>query len=100
MRNELGAIMIQLLEKFRALSDYRKCKQLKFNMGEIMFMSLLAILAGANGYQDMELWIKAKKRELKQLLGYSFIAPADNTALALVSRYRTQPIDEAICDQG
>ena len=70
---------MQLLESFRELPDYRKCKQLKFNVGEVMFMALLAILAGANGYMDMELWIKSKKRELSKILGHSFIAPADNT---------------------
>jgi hypothetical protein len=71
--------MTQLLDKFRELPDYRKCKQLKFNIGETMFISLLAILSGANGYMDMELWIKAKKRELQKFLGHPFIAPADNT---------------------
>jgi hypothetical protein len=71
--------MTQLLDKFRGLPDYRKCKQLKFNVGEIMFMSLLATLSGANGYMDMEIWIKSKKRELQKFLGHAFIAPADNT---------------------
>jgi len=71
--------MAQLLEQFRELPDYRKCKQLKFNVGEVMFMSLLAILAGANGYVDMEMWIKSKKRELKGVLGHSFITPVANT---------------------
>ena len=47
--------MAQLLEEFKGLPDYRKCKQLKFNVGEVMFMSLLALLAGANGYVDMDL---------------------------------------------
>jgi len=71
--------MTQLLDKFRELPDYRKCKQLKFNVGEIMFMALLATLSGANGYMDMEFWIKSKKRELQKFLGHPFIAPADNT---------------------
>ena len=71
--------MTQLLDKFRELPDYRKCKQLKFNVGEIMFISLLATLSGANGYMDMEIWIKSKKRELQKFLGHAFIAPADNT---------------------
>jgi len=53
--------MIQLLVKFKELPDYRKCKQLKFNVGEIMFMSLLATLSHANGCMDMEFWIKSKK---------------------------------------
>jgi len=71
--------MKQLLDKFRELPDYRKYKSLKFNVGEVMFMSLLATLSGANGYMDMETWIKSKKRELQKFLGHPFIAPADNT---------------------
>lgn len=71
--------MTQLLDKFKELPDYRKCKQMKFNVGEILFISLLAILSGANGYEDMELWIKSKKRELRKFLKHSFIPPADNT---------------------
>ncbi len=71
--------MIYLLERFQQLPDYRKCKQLKFNIGETLFMSLLALLSGANGYMDMEIWIKSKKKELTKLLGHPFIAPADNT---------------------
>ncbi len=71
--------MVYLLQRFKELPDYRKCKQLKFNVGETLFMSLLALLAGANGYMDMEIWIKSKKKELTKLLGHPFIAPADNT---------------------
>ena len=58
--------MTQLLDKFRTLPDYRKTKNIKFNVGEILFISLLATLSGANGYVDMELWIKSKKRELQK----------------------------------
>ena len=71
--------MSNLLQRFQQLPDYRKCKQRKFNVGETLFMSLLALLAGANGYVDMEIWIKSKKKELTKLLGHPFIAPADNT---------------------
>ncbi len=71
--------MTHLLKRFQQLPDYRKCKQLKFNVGETLFMSLLALLSGANGYADMEMWIKSRKKELAKLLGHPFIAPADNT---------------------
>ena len=86
--------MIQLLEKFRELPDYRKCKQVKFNVGEILFMSLLAILSGANGYVDIETWIKAKKRELQKFLGHTFIAPADNTIRNVFLNIDTQELDK------
>lgn len=71
--------MRTLLETFRELPDYRKCKQLKFNVGEVMYMSLLAMLAGANGYEDMALWIKSKREELSKVLGHRFIPPAYTT---------------------
>jgi hypothetical protein len=85
--------MTQLLDKFRELPDYRKCKQLKFNVGEIMFMSLLATLSGANGYMDMEIWIKSKKRELQKFLGHAFIPPADNTIRNVFLNIDTKKLD-------
>jgi len=85
--------MIYLLDKFRELPDYRKCKQLKFNVGEILFMSLLATLSGANGYADMEAWIKTKKRELQKFLGHPFIAPADNTIRNVFLNIDTEKLD-------
>jgi len=72
-------MMKTLLERFRELPDYRKCKQLKFNVGEVMYMSLLAMLSGANGYSDIALWIKSKKEELRKVLGHGFIPPAYTT---------------------
>jgi hypothetical protein len=86
--------MTQLLDKFRELPDYRKCKQLKFNVGEIMFMSLLATLSGANGYTDMEIWIKSKKRELRKFFGHAFIAPADNTIRNVFLNIDTNALDK------
>ncbi len=85
--------MTQLLNKFRELPDYRKCKQLKFNVGEILFLSLLATLSGANGYADMEAWIKTKKRELEKFLGHAFIAPADNTIRNVFLNIDTEELD-------
>jgi len=90
--------MTQLLDKFRELPDYRKCKQLKFNVGEIMFMSLLATLSGANGYLDMEIWIKSKKRELQKFLGHVFIAPADNTIRNVFLNIDTTKLDKLFED--
>lgn len=90
--------MTQLLDKFRELPDYRKCKQLKFNVGEVLFMSLLALLSGANGYEDMELWIKAKKRELQKFLGHAFIAPADNTIRNVFLNINADALDKLFED--
>lgn len=61
-------------------------------------MSLLALLSGANGYEDMELWIKAKKRELQKFLGHSFIAPADNTIRNVFLNIDTNALDKLFED--
>jgi len=86
--------MTQLLEQFRALPDYRKTKNIKFNVGEILFLSLLATLSGANGYVDMELWIKSKKHLLQKFLGHAFIAPADNTIRNIFLNIDTKALDK------
>lgn len=71
--------MKTLLERFQELPDYRKYKIAKHNVGEVMYLSMLAMLAGANGYEDMALWIKLKKRELAKVLGHGLIPPAYTT---------------------
>ena len=71
--------MKQLLDEFRNLPDYRQCKQIKFNVGEVLFISMLATLSGANGFDDMATWMKSKKRELEKFLNKSFKVPAFTT---------------------
>ena len=85
--------MTQLLDEFRTLPDYRKTKNIKFNVGEILFVSLLATLSGANGYVDMEVWIKSKKLLLQKFLGHAFIAPADNTIRNIFLNIDTKALD-------
>jgi len=38
----------------------------------------MSLLNSANGYMDMEFWIKSKKIELHKFLGHALMAPADN----------------------
>lgn len=92
-KNETECDMRQLLDKFRELPDYRKYNSLKFNVGEVMFMALLATLNGANGYDDIALWIKSKKRELQKFLNHPIIAPADNTIRNVFLNIDTKKLD-------
>ena len=71
--------MKALLEEFRQLPDYRKNKIRYTNPGEILFLSLLAILSGAQSYDDMATWMRERKRELSKFLERAFIAPAYTT---------------------
>jgi len=71
--------MHALLKEFQNLPDYRKNKIGYTHPGEILFLSLLATLSGAQGYGDIALWMKERKRELAKLLGRAFIVPAYTT---------------------
>ena len=56
--------MQALLEEFRQLPDYRKNRVGYTHPGEILFLSLLAVLSGAQGYDDIASWMQERKREL------------------------------------
>jgi len=71
--------MQALLEEFRKLPDYRKNRVRYTHPGEILFLSLLAILSGAQGYEDIALWMNERKKELAKFLGRAFITPAYTT---------------------
>ena len=86
--------MQALLEEFRKLPDYRKNKVGYTQPGEILFLSLLAILSGAQGYEDIALWMKERKRELAKFLGRAFIAPAYTTIRNTFLRIDAQAVEE------
>ena len=71
--------MQTLLEEFRKLPDYRKNKVRNTHPGEILFLALLAILSGADGFEDIALWMKVRKKELSRFLCRPFVAPAYTT---------------------
>ena len=67
--------MKRLLEEFRKLKDYRKNQVAYTNPSEILFLSLLAVISGANSFEDMALWMKERKREIAKFLEKPFKAP-------------------------
>jgi len=71
--------MKTLLEEFRALPDYRKNQVAYTQPGEILFLSLLAVMSGADGFADIAMWMKARKKEIVKILGRPFKVPAYTT---------------------
>ncbi len=71
--------MQTLIKAFQSLPDYREVKVTKNNPGEILLLSLMAILSGAEGFSDMATWMKARKRSIEKLLGKHFSVPAYTT---------------------
>ncbi len=86
--------MRELLEEFRKLPDYRKNKVAYTNPSEILFLSLLAIMSGANSFEDMAIWMKERKREIAKFLGRGFKAPAYTTIRNIYNGMDIQAIEE------
>lgn len=86
--------MQALLEEFRQLPDYRKNKVGYTHPGEILFLSLLAVLSGAQGYDDIATWMQERKRELAKFLGRAFIAPAYTTVRNTFLGIDTQEVEK------
>ena len=71
--------MYSLIQAFQSLPDYRQVKIIKNNPGEILLLSLMAILSGAEGFSDIAEWIKVRKKRIEKLLGKHFSPPAYTT---------------------
>lgn len=86
--------MRELLLRFRELPDYRKKKEIKFNVGEILFLSLLSIISGANGFEDMARWMESRKTEIMRFLGKRFKVPAYTTIRSVFLNIDSKRVDE------
>lgn len=71
--------MHSLIQAFQSLPDYREVKITKNNPGEILLLSLMAILSGAEGFSDIAGWMKIRKKQIENLLGKHFSTPAYTT---------------------
>ena len=68
------------------LSENRRDQARKFDIADIVFVSVIAILMGATNTQSIYVWLKEnmKRKEIKQLLGCEFIqVPARMTVYDL-----------------
>jgi len=86
--------MQSLIQAFRQLPDYRQVKITKTHPGEILLLSLLAILSGAEGFADITAWMKARKREIERLLSKHFSVPAYTTIRNVFLRMDTQEVSK------
>ncbi len=71
--------MHSLVQSFQSLPDYRQVKIIKNNPGEILLLSLMAILSGAEGFADIAQWMKVRKKQIEKFLGKHFSTPAYTT---------------------
>ncbi len=76
--------MIKQLEEgfsdyFKDLQDPRSTRNKLYSMSEILLVTLGAAICGAEGWEDVEIFGKAKIEFLKQYLPYKKGIPSDDT---------------------
>lgn len=67
------------LDKFATIEDPRSDRKCLFTLSEILLVTFLAVICGAEGWQDVENYGKAKISYLRHYLDYQNGIPSDDT---------------------
>ena len=67
------------LDDFKELTDPRSERNKLYGVDEILFLTLCAVICGAEGWGDIEDFGKTKLEYLRQYLDYSNGVPSDDT---------------------
>ena len=67
------------LDSFGAIEDQRSTRKKLYNVNEILLLTLCSVLCGADGWQDIEDYGKAKINFLRQYFDYENGIPSDDT---------------------
>lgn len=74
------ALEVSFLDHFKDLEDPRSERNRDYTMSEILLVTLCAVICGAEGWQDVEDFGKAKIDYLRQFLPYKNRIPSDDTS--------------------
>ncbi|MBP9692176.1 MAG: transposase family protein [Alphaproteobacteria bacterium] len=91
-----AALEVSFLDHFKDLEDPRSERNRDYTMSEILLVTLCAAICGAEGWQDIEDFGKAKIDYLRQFLPYKNGIPSDDTYRRLFRAI--DPEDECLCD--
>lgn len=58
-----------LLEYLKEVPDYRRAQGQRYKLHEVLFVSILAILSGADSYRDIARFVKRRLKQLKEWFG-------------------------------
>lgn len=61
--------MSMLLEILKTVPDHRRAQGRQYDLGTLLFLSILALLSGAKGYKDICTYINGRFVELKAIFG-------------------------------
>src|SRR3954467_2846459 len=74
-----------LLEILRAIPDHRRAEGKRYELGAVVFCSILGMVAGANSYRQMPKFIRVHFQLLNQAFGLSIPGTPSYTGLRDIS---------------
>lgn len=75
----IEAIQKTLVENFGDIKDPRVERTKKHQLTDILVIAILAVIAGAQGWEDIQKYGISKQKCLKEFLGLSNGIPSDDT---------------------
>jgi predicted transposase YbfD/YdcC len=61
-----------MLNSLKSIKDFRRKQGQRYDLGTLLFLSITAILSGANSYRKMEIFIRLQFNELKENFGFTW----------------------------
>jgi predicted transposase YbfD/YdcC len=86
------------LDHFAQIDDPRSEKNQLYTVAEILFVTFAAVICGANGWQDVEDYGKARINYLRQYLDYKNGAPSDDTIRRFFRNINPEQFEELFRD--
>lgn len=91
-------IETNFLDSFTSVEDPRSNRNQLYTLSEILLVTLLAVICGAEGWQDVENYGKAKINYLRQYLDYVNGVPSDDTIRRLFRSINPDIFKHFFCD--
>ena len=87
--------MADFIEHFSIIPDPRieRCK--KYNLIEILFLCMAAVVCGASGWEEIEDFGRAREAWLRQYLPYANGIPSHDTIARVMSRLNPQALQSS-----
>lgn len=86
------------LDNFETIEDPRSERNQLYPLSEILLVTFLAVICGAEGWQDIENYGKAKVEYLRKFLAYSSGVPSDDTIRRLFRSINPEYFKQIFCD--
>ena len=61
-----------LLEYLKKIPDHRRAQGQRYKLPDVLFVSILAVLSGADSYRDIVRFVKGNLKKLKNILGLTW----------------------------